>query len=110
MRQRCHGQWGGQGRALYPKICGEVWLLWMELPKGREEPVPSRAPDKGIGMVEVSGVDREEVCVPDDQRGERGVPTPPTVTSFRKSAEAFAPPPPPPQWLVWRTQPWRPAR
>ena len=60
---------GGVGRASYPKVCGEAGLLRMEPPEGREEPMPGGAPDKGIGVVEVPGVDCEEVRVPNDLRG-----------------------------------------
>ena len=41
----------------------------MKPPKGSEEPMPGGAPDKGIGVVEVSSVDSEEVCAPDDRGG-----------------------------------------
>ena len=59
----------GVGRASYPEAYGEARLLCVESPKSREEPRPGISPDQGVGVVEVPGVDPEEVGVPDDCGG-----------------------------------------
>ena len=69
-----------------PELGGEAGLRGVEAPEGSQEPVARGPANHGVGVVQVSDVDADEV----GESGDRGwgIPTPPSGISRRKWAEA----------------------